>query len=235
MLRLGLSTHNEKVKAVLELERPRKVSQLQMFLGMLVYFSAFIPHYATICSPLFQLLRKGAKWEWTSDQERAFEDGKKALASSLVLAHPERGRPYRLYTDASDKALGCALQQVQHIRAQDLKGTKAYEKLKVEYEAGHPLPRLVTQLPSKLSTETGNSTTSWGSTLDDMDVEVERVITYWSRTLKEVERRYSTTEREALAAKEGLVKFQPFIEGEKVTLVTDHTALQWAKTYENSN
>ena len=42
-------------------------------------------------------------------------------------------------------------------------------------------------------------------------------------------------EREALAAKEGLVKFQPFIEGEKITLITDHAALQWAKTYENSN
>lgn len=43
------------------------------------------------------------------------------------------------------------------------------------------------------------------------------------------------TEREALAAKEGLVKFQPFIEGEKVLLITDHSALQWARTYENSN
>jgi hypothetical protein len=42
-------------------------------------------------------------------------------------------------------------------------------------------------------------------------------------------------EREALAAKEGLVKFQPFIEGEKILLITDHSALQWARTYENSN
>lgn len=43
------------------------------------------------------------------------------------------------------------------------------------------------------------------------------------------------TEREALAAKEGLVKFQPFIEGEDILLVTDHSALQWARTYENAN
>ncbi len=42
-------------------------------------------------------------------------------------------------------------------------------------------------------------------------------------------------EREALAAKEGLVRFQPFIKGEDITLITDHAALQWAKTYENSN
>lgn len=31
------------------------------------------------------------------------------------------------------------------------------------------------------------------------------------------------------------MKFQPFIEGEKLALVTDHAALQWAKTYENAN
>jgi hypothetical protein len=54
--RLGLSTHEEKVKAIMELDRPRKLSQLQTFLGMVVYFAAFIPYYASICAPLFQLL-----------------------------------------------------------------------------------------------------------------------------------------------------------------------------------
>ena len=47
--RLGLSTHMEKVNAIMELERLRKLSQLQAFLGMVVYFSAFIPYYASMC------------------------------------------------------------------------------------------------------------------------------------------------------------------------------------------
>lgn len=55
---LGLSTHEEKVKAVVDLERPTKTSQLQTFLGMLVYLSAFIPHYASICSPSFSYCAK---------------------------------------------------------------------------------------------------------------------------------------------------------------------------------
>ncbi len=42
-------------------------------------------------------------------------------------------------------------------------------------------------------------------------------------------------EQEALATKEALVKFQSFIEGETVILVTDHAALQWAQVYENMN
>lgn len=62
--RLGLSTHVEKVSAIMELSRPSKVSELQTFLGMIAYFTAFIPFYAAISVPLFQLLRKGSKWEW---------------------------------------------------------------------------------------------------------------------------------------------------------------------------
>lgn len=76
---------------------------------------------------------------------------------------------------------------------------------------------------------------AWAPIFEDTLVDVERVIAYWSRTLKPAERNYSATEREALGAKEALVKFQPFIEGEAITLVTDHAALQWAKSYENSN
>ena len=231
--RLGLSTHTEKVRAVLELQSPTKLSQLQTFLGMAVYFSAFIPYYADRCYPLFQLLRKGAKWLWSAECETAFNSIKSALQEAPVLGHPQEGLPYRLYTDASDEALGCALQQVQPIAVKDLKNTRLYSQLKKAFEAEKKPPRLVVQLPSALNDNLAAEI--WGETFDDTMVYIERVIAYWSRTFKSAETRYSTTEREALAAKEGLVKFQPFVEGEKVTLVTDHAALQWAKTYENSN
>lgn len=107
--RLGLSTHAEKVKAIMELTRPAKLSQLQTFLGMTVYFSAFIPYYSDICVPLFQLLRKGARWEWGAEHEFAFRSIKEALQSAPVLGHPIEGKPYRLYTDASNYALGLSL------------------------------------------------------------------------------------------------------------------------------
>ena len=71
--------------------------------------------------------------------------------------------------------------------------------------------------------------------MDETIMHVEHVIAYWSRTFKSAERNYSATEREALAAKEALVKFQPFIEGESITLITDHAALVWARVYENAN
>ncbi|PBK83810.1 hypothetical protein ARMGADRAFT_944436, partial [Armillaria gallica] len=43
VLRLGLSMHKEKVRVISELAKPTKVSELQAYLGMLVYFQVFIP------------------------------------------------------------------------------------------------------------------------------------------------------------------------------------------------
>ncbi len=231
--RLGLSTHHEKVKAILEVKAPSKLSELQTFLGMVVYFSSFIPFYASIAAPLFQLLRKGARWLWGPEQEYAFQAAKQALQTAPVLGHPIEGKPYRLYTDASDEALGCCLQQIQPMVVKDLKGTRTYTKLRQLWDENKPLPKLTIKLSSRIldSPEAGE----WGAEFDETVVQVERVIGYWSRTFKSAETRYSVTEREALAAKEGLIKFQPFLEGEDITLVTDHAALQWAQIYENAN
>jgi hypothetical protein len=86
--RLGLSTHYEKVKAVIEMSRPRKVSELQSFIGMVVYFSTFIPFFSDICQPLFALLRKGARWAWQVEQEEAWIALKLSLQEAPVLGHP---------------------------------------------------------------------------------------------------------------------------------------------------
>ena len=115
----------------------------------------------------------------------------------------------------------------------DLEGTRTYTRLRKQFDAGLPPPKLTTTLSAKISDSPSND--EWGETFDSTIVHVERVVAYWSRTFKSAETRYSTTEREALAAKEGLVKFQPYIEGEQILLITDHSALQWARTYENSN
>jgi len=216
VLCLGLSTHAKKVNAIMELERPKKLSQLQTFLGMVVYFSAFIPYYASVCVPLFQLLCKGCKWHWGTEKEHAFQAAKTALRSSPVLGHPMEGIPYCLYMDTSDEALGSSLQQVQPT-----------------FDNGLPPPRLVTAMSSK--GKDLDFTNEWAPTLNNTVVHVEQVIGYWSRLFKSAKIRYSMMEREALAAKEGLVKFQPFIEGEDILLITDHSALQWARTYENAN
>ena len=98
---------------------------------------------------------------------------------------------------------------------------------------GEPVPSLVIQI---LKTDNDVPPSEpWGASLEEMWVYIERVIAYWSRILKPAEKNYSLTEREALALKEKLIKFQPYIEGETILAVTDHAALQWSKTFQNVN
>lgn len=138
-----------------------------------------------------------------------------------------------MYSDACDVGIACILQQIQPIKISDLKGTKIYEHLKDAHDKGQPIPSLVMIISKNVQDvpQIGN----WENNFDDTIVHIERVISYWSRTLKSAERNYSPTEREALALKDGLVKFQPFIEGEQVIAVTDHAALIWTKTFQNVN
>lgn len=117
------------------------------------------------------------------------------------------GLPYHLYTDASDEAAGCTLQQIQPIAVKDLAGTRAYRQLKRAYNAGLPPLKLMTTISSKFNNAPPAGV--WGRTFDETVVHTEWVIAYYSRCFKGAEQRYSTTEHEALAAKEGLAWFQP--------------------------
>src|SRR6201996_7050511 len=71
--------------------------------------------------------------------------------------------------------------------------------------------------------------------LNETSVHIEQVIGYWSHILKPAEQNYSATKREMLALKEGLIKFQVYLEGEKVYAITDHSALTWGSTFHNVN
>ena len=124
---LRLSTHQEKVQAILDLERLTSVTDLQKFLGMVVYFSQYIPYYSFIVAPLFALLKKGVKWRWEAEHETAFHKAKETLAKAPILGHPMQGSLYQLYMDMSDIALGACLQQVQPIAVGDLKGLPVYD------------------------------------------------------------------------------------------------------------
>ena len=75
----------------------------------------------------------------------------------------------------------------------------------------------------------------WDADFDKTVVHVKHVVAYWSCVLQAAERNYLPTEREALALREGLIKFQPYLEDEKILAITDHATLTWSKTFQNVN
>jgi RNase H-like domain found in reverse transcriptase/Reverse transcriptase (RNA-dependent DNA polymerase) len=191
--RLGLSTHKEKIKAVTTLVCPQNKATLQTFLGMVVYFSHFIPHYSEQAAPLFELFQKNTTWVWGAEQEQAFKDIKEGLISAPVLGHPMPDTPYCIYSDASDVAIGASLQQVQPIAVKDLKGTKIYNKIIDTHAKDEPIPRIAHQ--ALKNTNDVPNPNQWAEKVEDTIVHVEQVIAYWSRSLKSPKWNYSTTER----------------------------------------
>ena len=58
----GLHPTQEKVKAIREAPHPRNVSELCSFLGMITYYSKFLPNLSAQLKPLYSLLCKRATW-----------------------------------------------------------------------------------------------------------------------------------------------------------------------------
>ena len=231
--RLGLTTQKEKVEAIDKLAPPKNIKTLQSFLGMMVYYASYIPYYAWIVNPLFKLLHKDQKWEWSEKHKEAWELSKQTLKSAPILGYGIPGLGYRLYTDASYYGIAGVLHQVQPVMIRDLQGTRIYDKLKTAWDNKEEIPILYKEMPE--GSENPRKKFEWAKEFELTWVWVERPILYGSRSLRPAEDHYSPTELEALAAKEFLIKFQNFLEGERILLVTDHSALIWSKTYSGIN
>ncbi len=77
----GLHPMPEKVKAVREAPQPRNVTELKSYLGLLSYYTKFLPNLATVLAPLYKLLKQIEPWQWKKPQEKAFAESKKLLLS----------------------------------------------------------------------------------------------------------------------------------------------------------
>ena len=65
----GLSPVPEKVRAVKEAPAPHSVSELKSYLGLLTYYSKFLPNLSSVLAPLYRLLRQSTRWQWGPGEE----------------------------------------------------------------------------------------------------------------------------------------------------------------------
>ncbi|CAI7914655.1 unnamed protein product, partial [Closterium sp. NIES-53] len=132
----GIRTDPKKITAVQDWIAPTSVKELQSFLGFANYYRRFVQGYASIASPLTDLLRKGVEYVWGPAQQQAFEQMKQSLTSSPTLSYPDPTRPYVVVTDASDQAIGAVLLQDQGRGLQPI----AYESHKLRgAELNYPI------------------------------------------------------------------------------------------------
>ena len=107
----GLHPTQEKVKAIREAPKPSCVTELKSFLGLLSYYSKFLPNMAMMLAPLYALLQKDKKWTWTDKEQAAFDQAKASLQGDSLLVHYDPKRELTLSCDASPYGLGAVLSQ----------------------------------------------------------------------------------------------------------------------------
>ena len=107
----GIRADPDKIKAVTELPRPKNVSGVRQFLGMVNQLAKFVPNLADKTKPIRELLHKDNIFVWSEVQDEAFQNLKKILTSTQVLAYYDTNKRTVLSTDASNSGLGACLYQ----------------------------------------------------------------------------------------------------------------------------
>jgi hypothetical protein len=108
----GLSMDPVKIQTIRDWPEPRKVKDVQSFLGFGNFYRRFIHNFSEQVAPLTRLTRKNVPWNFNSTCRSAFEGLKQAFSSAPVLVNFVPGAPLIVETDASDYAIAGILSTV---------------------------------------------------------------------------------------------------------------------------
>ena len=102
-----------KVEAMAAAPKPKNAAEVRSFRGSGLFSSNFIPDFATITQPSWELTHNKTKWKWTKEEQRAFGEVKGRLTKAPIMAYYRLDADTRIVTDASPVGLGAVLQQKQ--------------------------------------------------------------------------------------------------------------------------
>ncbi|GKE08576.1 putative nucleotidyltransferase, ribonuclease H [Tanacetum coccineum] len=102
----GIHVDPSKIEAVKNWEAPRTPSEVRSFLGLAGYYRRFIENFSKIAKLLTILTQKSKTFDWSEEQEVAFQTLKDKLCNAPVLALPDGPEDFVVYCDASCLGLG---------------------------------------------------------------------------------------------------------------------------------
>ena len=105
----GVHPTEEHLEAMRKIPTPTNAKELRSFLGMINYYSRFIPNLQPICAPLHALTKHSVNWTWSKESDRIFQHLKLVLSARDTLVHYREELPLILETDASDRGVGAVL------------------------------------------------------------------------------------------------------------------------------
>ncbi|KAL5547002.1 hypothetical protein UlMin_006689 [Ulmus minor] len=105
----GIEANPVKIQALLDMESPRKVKEVQSLTGRVAALNRFISRTTDKCQPFFRALRKGKDFSWPAECEQSFQELKTYLGRPPLLSKPQEGESLILYLAVSKGAVSSAL------------------------------------------------------------------------------------------------------------------------------
>ena len=103
----GIEVNSKKIRAIMELEPPRTVMEVQSLNGKIATLNKFVSRVTNKCLPFFRTLRKS--FEWTDKCQTTFDNLKAYLSSPPLLSSSKPGEELYLYLAVSHAAVSAAL------------------------------------------------------------------------------------------------------------------------------
>ncbi|CAA0829416.1 Unknown protein, partial [Striga hermonthica] len=126
----GIEANPAKIKAIQDLTPPTSVKGVQALTGRLAALNRFISKSTDRCKPFFEAIKKGKRFEWTEECQKALESIKETLVSPPTLQKPKPEEMLFLYLGVSESAISAVL-----IREEGLMQSPIYYVSKALHDA----------------------------------------------------------------------------------------------------
>ena len=123
----GVQPDSSKVKAILEWEMPKSVTEVRSFLGLAGYYRRFVKDFSMVAKPLTNLLKKNVPFSWSPQCQQSFEELKRRLTTAPILTLLSENGGFVVYTDALRMRLGGVLMQHEKVIAYTSRQLRPHE------------------------------------------------------------------------------------------------------------
>ena len=107
----GLKPDPAKVEAITKMAKPQDIEGVQRLNRFINYLAKFLPKLSDVMEPIRRLTRKDTQWQWSTEQDKAFQNMQKLVTEAPILSYYDPANELTIQCDASQSGLGAALLQ----------------------------------------------------------------------------------------------------------------------------